>query len=572
VGSFAREAREELPKGGLPAAPPPDAPDWRLAAASHTVDPGMGEARGEGRGPGPHRGGGAMAPDAGDRLYCVARRTAGLAMRVSFGRLRVQGSERIPRTGPVVLAANHPRGILDSFSLALATPRKVHFLARSTLFRRRWLAGLLRRLGAVPIYRRLDAASQMRRNVDALQECGEILVRGGVLGIFPEGITHVDPQVKEMRTGAARLVLEAEARHDFCLGVRVVPVGINVAVRSPHRSALTLQVGEPLPAADWRERYAADPSAAVRELTATLRRAIEARVVHLGELAHESLVARACELFLDDWVRDPWILPDLKDPASREVELRRRVAGAVEYYDRYQPAVNRDMAERMEAYLQGLQKLRLTDAALHRSTGALPLLRRTLPTALVGLAGAPLAVSGWLIHELPRRLATLLARRLATHPAQIDVHRIWIGLQAFAVVYALALFAVHRAVDLGWRGMLVALVAFPVLGWVSTRYFESLRRYREDLRIVWLQLRRRTRIEELRFRRARLAQDEARLRRFLAEAPEESENVPSHRTRGRTARPDSAGIEQDAARLVRDGRAGGSGEPDTSFDTGINRR
>jgi len=507
-----------------------------------------------------------------DRLYRMARGVVGLAMRATFGRLRVQGRGRIPRTGPVVLAANHPRGILDSFSLALATPRKVHFLARSTLFRRAWLAGLLRRLGAVPVYRRLDAASQMRRNVDVLRGCGEILARGGVLGIFPEGITHVDPQVKEMRTGAARLVLEAEARHDFGLGVCVVPVGINVAVRSPHRSALTLQVGEPIPAAGWRERYAADPAAAVRELTAALRRAIESRVVHLEELAHEALVARACELFLDDWVGDPWILPDVKDRASREVELRRRVAGAVGYYARYQPAVNRDMAERVGAYLEGLQKLRLTDVALRRSTGALPLLRRTLPTALVGLAGAPLAVSGWLIHELPRRLSTLLARRLATHPAQIDLHRIWIGLQAFAVIYAAGLFALHRAVDLGWRGMLGALVVFPMLGWVSSRYFERLRRYREDLRIVWLQLRRRTRIEELRFRRARLAHDEARLRRFLAEEPEEPEEVGPRWTAGRGLRPESAEIEREAARLAGDGGGGGGSRgPDTSFDTGINR-
>jgi len=490
-------------------------------------------------------------PEPPDRLYRMARGAVGLAMRVTFGRLRFQGRERIPRTGPVVLAANHPRGILDSFSLGLATPRKVHFLARSTLFRRRGLAGLLRRLGAVPIYRRLDAASQMRRNVDVLQECGEILVRGGVLGIFPEGITHVDPQVKEMRTGAARVVLEAEARHGFGLGVRVVPVGINVSMRSPHRSALTLRVGKPIAAADWRERYAADPPAAVRELTAAVRRAIEARVVHLEELAHETLVARACELFLDDWVRDPWILPELEDPEARGVELRRRVAGAVDYFGRYQPAVNRDMAERLEAYLQGLERLRLTDAALRRRAGALPLLRRTLPTAFLGIAGAPLALSGWLIHELPRRLSTLVARRLATHPAQIDAHRIWIGLQAFALVYAGVLYALHRAVGLGWREMLVALVAFPVLGWISSRYFASLRRYREDLRIVWLQLRRRTRIEELRFRRARLAQDEERLRHFLAEgrkAEEETGGSGGERAPGATGR--------------------GSGG---QFDTGINR-
>ena len=144
-----------------------------------------------------------------DRNYRAARAVVAFAMRIFFRRIEIRGAGNIPVTGPLILAANHPSGIVDSFSIGLATPRKVHFVARSTLFRNPLLARLLSRLGVIPVYRKMDAAAEMGRNADVFRHCYELLEAGGVIGIFPEGITHVDPQVKEMRTGAMRIGLGA---------------------------------------------------------------------------------------------------------------------------------------------------------------------------------------------------------------------------------------------------------------------------------------------------------------------------------------------------------------------------
>jgi len=71
-----------------------------------------------------------LHPDA-DGFYRCARALVALAMRAFFRRTVVRGAENVPERGPLILAANHPNSIVDAFAIGLATPRKVHFLARS---------------------------------------------------------------------------------------------------------------------------------------------------------------------------------------------------------------------------------------------------------------------------------------------------------------------------------------------------------------------------------------------------------------------------------------------------------
>lgn len=115
--------------------------------------------------------------------------------------VRVHFPERMPASGPVIVAANHV-GILDGPLLAIFSPRPVHALTKQEMFEGR--AGrFLRRSGQIPLDRYAADPRAVRTSLRVLRD-------GGVVGVFPEG-TRGDGELRRFHHGAAYLALVSGA-------------------------------------------------------------------------------------------------------------------------------------------------------------------------------------------------------------------------------------------------------------------------------------------------------------------------------------------------------------------------
>jgi 1-acyl-sn-glycerol-3-phosphate acyltransferase len=157
-------------------------------------------------------------------------------------RIEVVGADRIPADGPAIVVANH-ESIWDPFVLGVATPREIHYMAKSELFRSRPLAAAMRSLNAFPVERGGG-------DREAMSEAGRLLAGGAVLGIFPQGTSKPERQVGWHR-GAARLALAT--------GVPLVPVRLNGTRSLPmrKRTRIRIVVGEPIAVEAGRPTIAA---------------------------------------------------------------------------------------------------------------------------------------------------------------------------------------------------------------------------------------------------------------------------------------------------------------------------
>ncbi len=144
-------------------------------------------------------------------LYWVIKYSATPLLRAGV-RVRVEGRENVPDRGPVILAANH-RSFLDSIFIPLVVPRRVTFVAKAEYFDDPRSAWFFRAVGQIPIRREGGSASE-----GALLAAADVLERGGVFGIYPEGTRTRDGNLHRGHTGVARLALRT--------GAPIVPVGL----------------------------------------------------------------------------------------------------------------------------------------------------------------------------------------------------------------------------------------------------------------------------------------------------------------------------------------------------------
>jgi 1-acyl-sn-glycerol-3-phosphate acyltransferase len=174
-------------------------------------------------------------------------------------RVKVEGRERVPKRGPVILACNH-RSFLDSIFIPMVVHRRVTFVAKAEYFDDAKTAWFFRGCGQIPIRREGGSAS-----VRALASATEVLRKGGVFGIYPEGTRTRDGFLHRGHTGIARLSMRNNAP--------IVPIGMigSDEVQPVDRKMpnlfrrVTIRFGEPIDP----QRYAGQENEhlALRELT-----------------------------------------------------------------------------------------------------------------------------------------------------------------------------------------------------------------------------------------------------------------------------------------------------------------
>ncbi|MGH9062383.1 MAG: lysophospholipid acyltransferase family protein [Acidimicrobiales bacterium] len=189
-------------------------------------------------GPGPARTTPRLVPPTRSaRAFYALARVVLYAVSRALWRVTIEGTERVPRTGPFIVSPVH-RSNIDTILMSAVTRRRLAYLAKDSLWRHRSLGWLFSALGGFPVRR--GSADR-----EALRRCVGILQGGQSLVVFPEGARRLGPVVEDLFEGAAYLSLRT--------GAPIVPVGIGGSEGAmpkgsvlPRRVKVHMVVGDPL--------------------------------------------------------------------------------------------------------------------------------------------------------------------------------------------------------------------------------------------------------------------------------------------------------------------------------------
>ncbi len=431
---------------------------------------------------------------------------ARLLTRAFFRSVEVEGER--PPDGPVVLAASHLYGFVDPVVLVARLGAFPRFLAKATLWSVPPAAVALRFARAIPVHRRQDGAVE-GANDGTFASAIKALREGGRVAIFPEGTTHDEPTLRPLRTGAARIALEAAAAGVD--GVRIVPVGVTYEDKVDVRGRALVSYGPPIPVA--APPVGADERAEVRALTDRLQRALQDLTPHFAT-TEEALALQAAATITLTVDGEPPLLAD--------------VAGRARRLARLEDGRRSDLVDLVARYRMLLGFVGLDDSDVARRDVIPVLVRRIVVLAVLGVLLAPFAVAGLFANLVPAVLV-LVAGLAVRAPVSKGTVRLLVALLAFPVTWGVwawqdsgtgALSGLARSVtypvavvvgpDAADRSgaladVLVVLVA-PILGGLALVLVERVRALLTGL-VRWRTLLdRRGQLEEVRTRRAEVVE------------------------------------------------------------------
>ncbi|HVD59524.1 MAG TPA: lysophospholipid acyltransferase family protein [Gemmatimonadaceae bacterium] len=399
----------------------------------------------------------------------VIRGLLKIILRVFFPRIELAGIERIPAEGPVILAVNHPNGLIDPLFLLCLSPRPVSFLAKAPLFDMPVIGWFVKALGSIPVYRRQDGGFDASKNRKTFERARAILSGGGVIAIFPEGASHGDPKLRPLKTGAARIALGAASMIGQEKILRIAPVGIYYTAKGIFRSSALLYFGEPITVSSEPLGAEGEPvQESVRALTSRIQKSLADVTIQADEREALALVAQAEEVLSSE---DPSADARLVD----RFELRRRIMAGYTTLRERAPERLATVSARVAQYIVELRQSGLDPKTLKPPGDVLtrpgnPRVVKELDLLVLVL---PLAIVGTVVNYPVYRLVGFVTARLSRDDDDIVAT---IKIIAGALLFPLSwiLLAILAGIYWGAWTALVTLILAPLTGYAALVFFERL--------------------------------------------------------------------------------------------------
>jgi 1-acyl-sn-glycerol-3-phosphate acyltransferase len=441
----------------------------------------------------------------GSLLRRIIHAAISIALRLFFRRIETTNVERVPPDKPIIFVLNHPNGLIDPALIFVSLPRRVSFLAKSTLFSIPVGGAIIRALEALPVYRRIDAGGDMSKNLETFRVCRRLLANNRCIAIFPEGISHDETKLKPIKTGAARIALgalgvgaedeveklgkgERETRNDDRIDLKIMAVGLFYTSKTAFRSEVLIRYGEIFDVEPVElDESGEPPNDAVKDLTDRIESALRRATLNLESQEELDTVLKAEALFSSVYRN---LL--FKETLTQSFRRLQNLAEKYRLLGENEPEKMRALGEKIGAYEDELKSSGVTAESLSVLQHPTWYVFRYLILRLFLLVAlSPLAVLGAIIHSPAYVFSNFIGQMFKTHGADAagSTYKIVAAMVFMPLTWLVAALVVWYFFS--WQIALVSIPATILCGYVALRSSETLIDMTVWVKSAWLLFRQR---------------------------------------------------------------------------------
>lgn len=433
-------------------------------------------------------------------LYRILKIIMRIGIHLYYSEIKVRNEKYLEHSGPMIIIANHPNTLVDALLIGIISPRPIYYMTKATFFNNKWKMRILRSLNMIPINRATEAKTRGVDNSSSFEECFRLLSEGKTLVIFPEGNSQMELLLRQLKSGTARISLEAELRNNGKLNLKVVPVGLMYTQGEKFRSSIMVNCGEGIGVTHHLEEFKENQASAARKLTEEFRKLLEGVLVTTQNKEQEALITSLSEALQSRYLHNA-------ENVESEIELIKKIRDRIEKLSLDNPG----KIEQIQYLLWNLnwktEKMEIKNDFLDRGLRSGMFIRQII-TSFIGLiVGFPLFLFGLIHNGIPYRLTDLIILRLIRPSKEFYAPlAILLSLILYPLNYVLFGFLVYKLFHPELWMMIVYCVLMPVSGLFAYSFARYMKHISYKLNYIFLLMNNKDLILEMKEQRQQLFQ------------------------------------------------------------------
>ena len=434
-------------------------------------------------------------------IYSLIHKVSVLAIKLFFNQISIQNKHIVPATGPIIFVANHPNFFMDPLIIGSYCPRKLYFFAKSTLFNSQLKKRILTKLNLVPVYRKIDDEKNMSGNVNSFKKGYKILENSGAFLIFPEGVSIGKRVLEKLKTGAARIGLEAEFKNDFNLNIVIIPIGLSYSDQVRFRSNIMIRFGDPIKLDNFEKDYKTNQVETVKKVTTIIEQSLNNLTNYYQTNQIEDIVQGLELIYKMELMTELGMEVDNKND---DFIASKILTDAVQWYEDNEPDLIIQFRKKLNKYIELLKQLDIRDEFLDPVRQEKRKWGKT-KTILFLIIGSPLFIWGIITNYIPYILPRVLVKITNKDQSEEASWKLIYGFIFFVFYYA-------ASITLFWKLTQNLFLTFLFIsslipsGDFALYYSKNIKKYKQHVKFLSIFYEKRTLIFEIIQRRIELLQ------------------------------------------------------------------